>query len=64
MLSEETVEGNTQLDCTVHFLCCLKSVRFLPATSSPKDHIWEKEKVVCIDCSILRTEILQSCGGF
>lgn len=48
MLSEEAFEGNKQLDCTVHFICCLKSIRFLPATSSHKDRIWEKEDVTAL----------------
>ena len=44
----------------MQLLCCLKSVRFLPATFSPKDHVWEEEEGYCIDCGILRTEFLYS----
>lgn len=56
MLSEEAAEGNYHLDCTVHFLCFLKSVRFLHATSSRKGRIWEKEEVTAlmVACSELR----------
>lgn len=45
---EETVEGSKWLDCTLHLLYCLKSVRFLPATSSPKARIWDKEEVTAL----------------
>lgn len=58
MLREETVEGSKWLHCTVHLLCCLKSVRFLPATSSPKAHIWEKEEVTAL---IVAHSKLRSC---